>query len=776
MRFPMDRVAVVTAVTLGFQSLATVAAPVPLALSRPDGVPGNPRKPVKVYILAGQSNMVGMGDIAGARPPHARVFYSAAPAIIPGVTTITRNERGATTDEVAVERLGLHEMKAGKTSMTAQVEVPVTGTYLVRAGAGASLVFDGQAVTNKLTLQAGKRYPIQLEFSKGDPYAFWLERVDIPGNGDLVTLTRRDGQFPCLVDEAGKWTARNDVTYIDPRLFPTRASTPLSATSNNGKSIGPEVGFGWVMGTFHDEQVLVIKTAMGNRSLQFDFRPPSSGRTDPNNKFESFEYQAMVEGVRDTLAKIDKVVPGYAGQGYEIAGFGWFQGHKDSGSTKEDYEKNLVNLINDLRRELHAPGMKVVVATVGFHGYRLSQGPWYGVWQAQMAVGDAKQHPEFSGNVASVDTRDFWREVEESPTSQDYHYNRNAGTYLLVGEAMGRAMVRLEGGDAEAIPKSDREAKVAADMAAEASRQEPTDGQKAAHLAAIRPLILESALASFLANARIRPALEAAAKGQKPAKYSPFIKDAVDEVVEYYQAAGIHDYDWQPFGPDLKTGEWEYFGFDLPGHPNRVNASVAAGAGADAEDDAKPEAKPKGKALAELKIALPAGMEAWFAPEFDAVKAGWKRGPEPLGESAEGLVVPEWASGRIVKRQPRTVCSNDVVLLRRTFELPPPREGYRYRLRVAGSAHNNMGESFAVYANGRLLAENREGVLAWRRQGSLPRGVPVYPEFRDLFQGGKVTLAVSSFAMANFEPDRFIPPGQALSVWIEEQKLPPLPN
>ncbi len=29
-------------------------------------------------------------------------------------------------------------------------------------------------------------------------------------------------------------------------------------------------------------------------------------------------------------------------------------------------------------------------------------------------------------------TRDFWRELEDSPTNQGYHYNQNAETYLLV--------------------------------------------------------------------------------------------------------------------------------------------------------------------------------------------------------------------------------------------------------------------------------------------------------------------------------------------------------
>ena len=223
---------------------------------------------------------------------------------------------------------------------------------------------------------------------------------------------------------------------------------------------------------------------------------------------KAIEYRAMVKGVRETLANIDKVVPGYKGQGYEIAGFGWWQGHKDSGSTKEEYEKHLVNLINDLRKDLNAPKMKAVVATVGFHGYRLMSGPWKGVWEAQMAVGDPKQHPEFAGSVASVDIRDFWREVEESPRGQDYHYNRNPETYMLTGEAMGRAMVRLLGGEAAEIPKSDREAKVAAEVAAEAARPAPAEGQIAASNAAVKPMILDGLMQGFLADARVQPALK----------------------------------------------------------------------------------------------------------------------------------------------------------------------------------------------------------------------------------------------------------------------------
>lgn len=62
---------------------------------------------------------------------------------------------------------------------------------------------------------------------------------------------------------------------------------------------------------------------------------------------------------------------------------------------------------------------------------------------AQMAAADPAKHPEFIGNVMTMDTLGYWRSIEESPVNQDYHYNRNAETFMLVGDALGRAMVEL---------------------------------------------------------------------------------------------------------------------------------------------------------------------------------------------------------------------------------------------------------------------------------------------------------------------------------------------
>lgn len=787
----MNKGALGTALVLAGLILQTGAAEIPLELPKPDGKPGDATKPVKVYILAGQSNMVGMGDIGGARPPFPNQFFTADPAVIPGATPIGMNSGGKPISWLPVARHGVFDAKAaihaapggtvpialGTTAeklpaigdgqtvvVTAEIDVPESGTYTLHAGFGDSshniVLLDGKEVyrkevggarmITKVPLVAGKRYPIKISYFKSGSAAFWLEQVDIEGKGDLKYLTSKDGKFTYLLDDDANWSARQDVTYTDPRLFPERVPSALSATSNNGKSIGPELGFGSVVGEFHGEQVLVIKSAMGNRSLRFDFRPPSSGKTNPDSKYESYEYNAMIEGVRDTLAKIDQVVPGYVGQGYEIAGFGWFQGHKDSGSTKEEYEKCLVDLINDVRKEFKAPKLPVVVATVAFGGYRITEGNWKGVWEAQMAVGDPKQHPGFAGNVASIDTRDFWRERIESPANQDYHYNRNPETYLLVGEAMGRAMVRMFGGKAAEIPKTDREARYGervAAAAAEAAKPEPTGEQKAASVAALQPVILDGALAAYLANPRHSTAVQSAIKGVPPAKMPSLLVDALDEVADFYRAAGISTYDWKPFVPGIKDAAWDYFEFDLP-------------AGHD-----------KTKGIDDLKLVHPAGMENWFAPGFDAKKAGWQSGVAPFGVDKDTIAYPEWYGSS--KRGPvKTVTGMDVLLLCKTFEVPPLQEGHRYRIRVAGSAHLDYGEGYAIFINGKLIAESKAGITAWRREGGKPRGSHVWSDFRDEFKGGKVRLAVANFPMNKKSAEGFLPAGQPLSVWLEEMRIP----
>ena len=62
---------------------------------------------------------------------------------------------------------------------------------------------------------------------------------------------------------------------------------------------------------------------------------------------------------------------------------------------------------------------------------------------------------------------------------------------------------------------------------------------------------------------------------------------------------------------------------------------------------------------------------------------------------------------------------------------------------VGGSNHVNAGEGYAIYINGKQLAQSKSGV--GKRQGGQPRGGHIYKEFREEFKGGKVTIAAMSF-------------------------------
>jgi len=256
--------------------------------------------------------------------------------------------------------------------------------------------------------------------------------------GTLKPLATGDEKFAYLVDDAGNWTVRNDVHYIYYCMDKRYNDGPLIVD----RRFGPELGIGHVLGYYHDEVVLLIKGACGNRSLGFDFLPPSSrkrlGTPEPKpgaGWYAGISYDRYVKSAKGVLADLKGNLPGYNGQGYEMAGFFWWQGHKDKGMAKEKYEQLLAELIKDFRKDFDAPkDTPFVLATVGFNGRNL--GPWEGVFNAQMAVSDPKQHPEFKGNVGSVDICDMG--------GGGTHYANNGATYAKVGDAMGRAMAELQ--------------------------------------------------------------------------------------------------------------------------------------------------------------------------------------------------------------------------------------------------------------------------------------------------------------------------------------------
>lgn len=290
-------------------------------------------------------------------------------------------------------------------------------------------------------------------------------QAEQPGTRDLFKHWRKDG----------KWIERDDVwiKFLD-------RSGKLTVGYGSPKCIGPELEFGAVVGDRYEEPVLIIKAAWGGRSLYRDFRSPSAGlpadrilekmlvatkkqkgkenaTLDDVKKPFGASYRAMLEEVNSTLADVKKVFPSYAGQGYEIAGFVWFQGWNDmiNADATAEYTVNLTHFIRDVRKDLKSPRLPFVIGQMGVDGMK----PGANVKafkEAQAAVMDV---PEFRGNVALVKTDAFWdteaeavfkkgwrehlNEWNKVGSDYPYHYLGSAKTMCKIGRAFGEAVLGL---------------------------------------------------------------------------------------------------------------------------------------------------------------------------------------------------------------------------------------------------------------------------------------------------------------------------------------------
>ncbi|MHC4877853.1 MAG: sialate O-acetylesterase [Planctomycetota bacterium] len=341
-----------------------------------------------------------------------------------------------------------------------------------------ALAIDKQELLDPDGKPAAADKPVKVFILLGQSNMLGFGRIDPEDqNGTLSRLVRQQKMYPHLIDDDGNWTERKDVRNVhvmDKRGAGLTEFTVFQDMKNEWLTvkrghIGPELQFGHIMGHLHDEPVLILKACIGNRSLGWDLLPPGSkrfvfdGRTYAGYQdkapswiegeekqevrwYAGRQYDADTGHAKEVLKNLEKYYPGYNGQGYEITGFVFWQGHKDQNPAHASrYEQNLVHFIKTLRKDFEAPEAKFVLATIAFGGKELS-GPGLTIANAQLAVsGETGRYPEFAGNVKAIDARPFWKAKDVSPTGAGYHYNHNAETYMEVGNALGWAMAELLG-------------------------------------------------------------------------------------------------------------------------------------------------------------------------------------------------------------------------------------------------------------------------------------------------------------------------------------------
>lgn len=239
-----------------------------------------------------------------------------------------------------------------------------------------------------------------------------------------------------------------------------------------GTKLGPEYGFGLSIAEKVDGPILLIKTSWGGKSLNYDFRPPSAGKYELDDKQKASDkadeieknashfYRLMNESVRKVLDNLEDNHPAYdQDAGYEIAGFVWFQGFNDqfSPAFRENYKDNMIHFIKDLRQEYGVPKMPFVIGVLGTPVTAEK------VAENEVSLGQraAAKAPEFKGNVASVESyTDYslfsqevfkkgwpkhYHEWDTVGSDRPYHYLGSGTFFVRLGDSFATAMAGLMG-------------------------------------------------------------------------------------------------------------------------------------------------------------------------------------------------------------------------------------------------------------------------------------------------------------------------------------------
>jgi hypothetical protein len=386
-------------------------------LPDPDGKSADMSKPVQVYILLGQSNMLGFGKVNPSRGKaegsltHAVKEKNKYPYLI--------DEEGNWTERKDVRN------------------VRVMGS-----GTGAMRVHNNEW----MTIKGGNIGP---EIGIGHHVG---EVTDAPvlilksciGNRSLGWDLLPPGSPSFEFQEKDKKTGELKTWH-----YAGYKETPLRWE----KGTKPEP-IGWYAGMQYDGDIARAKNVLS----EFDKYYPGVKKAKVDTarvallssqiaEKEDFarrarftqeglqKHNAEVAALRTELAAIQA-----AANGYEIAGFFFWQGDKDryNAGHAGRYEQNLVHLINQLRKDFEAPNAKFVCATLG-QTEKGAEGNEGLILNAQLAVdGKAGKYEEFKGNVATV----YSHPLSQGGASNS-HYGGNAETYMNIGEAMGKAMVEL---------------------------------------------------------------------------------------------------------------------------------------------------------------------------------------------------------------------------------------------------------------------------------------------------------------------------------------------
>ena len=422
------------------------------------------KQPLKVYILAGQSNMTGM--VGNHTLEHIQMFPDTAMEF-----AVLFDEEGnpVTIDEVIVSqwmdkdggKLAPRYGGGSRGSMFGP-EYPF-GIYMHEARQEPFLMIKASQGGRSLNYHfrppsAGEwvppaGHPDSMEEEQKEPLPI-PEKLDLPADfmksGEVVpeTASRRTGQYMGISGMRGvQLDEINGVNPIGVAFREGREERVPGRVLRGGDLIIGVAGAGlgenaidqwreaywgaraidgdwmlemtlWREGKIETINFDIAETLNGGREALPEHLEKMKQQEIAREEQRGGYYRMMIEHVKEVLGDIKNIHPAYDEEaGYEIAGFVWFQGYNDlvSGGTYpnrdqpggyDQYTWLLEHFIRDVRNDLDAPELPFVIGVLGVGGDQDPPTSHLGYFQqAQAAVAE---NPEFKGTVANVRTGKYW--------------------------------------------------------------------------------------------------------------------------------------------------------------------------------------------------------------------------------------------------------------------------------------------------------------------------------------------------------------------------------
>jgi len=415
------------------------------------------RKPLKVYILAGQSNMTGM--VSSATLEHIKMFPDTAkefadlfdkdgkPVIHDAVYVSQWNEKdsgklaprygggkgerfgpeyafGVYMHKKLKEPILIIKTSLGGSSLSYRFRSPSAGTWMPPPG-HPDLIKKKEV---KLpTFPIPTKLDLPDDYTPEKPHALLKRHMGLKSFKG-AEIGKVNGIFPLYVLNAPSQKIKGD---------PFQKGDLILGVDGSGLRDDPVEHWRkafyssmtidgdwmititrWRKGKIETFDFDICDTIEGGRAKLPEHIEKMKQAAIEKEKQRGFCYRGMISHAKMVLADIKKHYPAYDPKaGFELAGFVWFQGWNDmiDGSVYpnsdkprgyEQYTWLLEHLIRDIRKDLNAPKMPAVIGVLGVGGVEEPPSTNRGYFQrAQAAIGEK---PEFKDTVAVVHTGKYW--------------------------------------------------------------------------------------------------------------------------------------------------------------------------------------------------------------------------------------------------------------------------------------------------------------------------------------------------------------------------------